>query len=95
MLARFVIVVFLDLDGVCKEVVIAIVSAGVVAFAGVVFATDHRSGLVDLAHAVDSKILAPCLELDIPFPLFDEYQNAFVHEVPSHVVVVLGCFGAV
>jgi len=90
LLARFCLVIGLDLLFVSEMFVVTVGAAAIIALSGLVFATDMGSGVVLHAPVFATELLASCLELDVPIALFDKNADSLVHEVPSHVVVVPG-----
>ena len=68
--------------------VVPVVAGGVVAFAGLVFAADFGSRIVDSASAVGLEVPAPGLDLDVPIAVLDKHGDPLVHEVPSNIIEI-------
>ncbi len=80
--------IVLNVLGRSEDDVVLVIATGIVALAGIVFAADHRARFVYPAHVVGLEVFAVGRNLDVPVAIFDEHRNAFVHDVPAHVVKV-------
>lgn len=95
LLAFLQFIIFFNLTGMRKQAVVTVCPGGIVTIARLIFAAYRGPRLIDSAPVIDSQILALCVELNVPIAIFNENDDALMHEVPADVIEVAGRLGLI